>query len=106
MRLNGIFWFGFAAALGSGYLYLTTRVQGMDAELARIEKRVIAEREAIHVLKGEWSYLTRPARIAALARRHLNLTPITPRHIRTLADLPMGASGTRARRTAGRRPRR
>ena len=51
MRLNGLIWIGLAAALGAGYLYLTTRVQGMDAELARIEKRVDAERERLGVAR-------------------------------------------------------
>ena len=103
MRLHGIVWFGLATALGAGYLYLTIRVQGMEAELARLERSVAERREDIHVLKGEWSYLTRPARIADLARRHLRLSPITPRHIRTLADLPAGAAVSSATGTRGRR---
>ncbi len=59
------------------------------------EERVLAE--DIRVLRSEWSYLTRPARIARLAETHLPLEPIRASQLVQSAQyLPAAAVSTQA----------
>lgn len=51
--------------------------------VAELEAAVAAEREAIKVLKVEWTWLNRPERLEALVARHsveLGLMPLDPAH--------------------------
>ena len=50
----------------------------MEAELAARHRAVIAEREAIRVLRAEWAYLNEPGRLRDLARQHTPLGPALP----------------------------
>jgi len=67
-----------------------------EAELSaenvhKVERDIEREREALSLLKAEWSVLTQPGRLQDLAERHadiLKLTPMTADHIVTLADIP------------------
>ena len=45
-------------------------------------------RDTIAALRAEWSELDNPARIEALAKRHLPLKPIAPTQFDTLDQLP------------------
>ena len=49
----------------------------IEKELRSLQRAVVRERDTIHVANAEWSYLTRPARIAELAGRHLGYRPLT-----------------------------
>ena len=46
-------------------------VRGLEHELAALEHERQSHVEAIRVLRSEWSYLTRPSRLAALAEHIL-----------------------------------
>ena len=67
-------------------------VRGLEHELAALEHERQSHVEAIRVLRSEWSYLTRPSRLAALAERHLPLEPVAPAQVRWLPQRPSGAS--------------
>jgi len=56
--------------------------------LAKLRTAVRNEREAIATLRAEWSRLDNPARIQALAARHLALKPVEPRQFDRLDHLP------------------
>jgi len=43
----------------------------------------------VHILEAEWSFLNSPARLSALAQRHLNMAPIPAERVITFADLPL-----------------
>jgi cell division protein FtsL len=47
--------------------------RGIERDIARIERDIAAEHEAIKLLNAEWSSLTRPADLERLARQHLGL---------------------------------
>lgn len=51
-----------------------------------IEARV--EREAIHILRAEWSHLNQPDRLQGLAERYTKLKPLNSRQIVTVNNLP------------------
>jgi cell division protein FtsL len=58
--------------------------RALDAEIATIGKDIEAERDAIAVLRAEWSLLNRPERIERLAKKHLQLAPSDPRQLVTV----------------------
>jgi cell division protein FtsL len=58
--------------------------RALDTEIATIGKDIEAERDAIAVLRAEWSLLNRPERIERLAKKHLKLGPSDPRQIVTV----------------------
>ena len=67
-------------------------VRGLERELAALELDRQRHVEAIRVLRSEWSYLTRPARIASLATRHLPLVQVQPSQVHWLPGQPAGPS--------------
>jgi len=85
---SALLWGAFAA-MAAGVLYHTSqRVQTLDAELRAVERAIVAEREAIHVLRAEWAYLNDPLRLQPLAAAHAGLQPTTAALIGALADVP------------------
>ena len=77
-----------AIALGFGLFRLTYEVQTLEGELARVNRAVVAEREAAHVLRAEWSYMNEPTRLEALTKKHLCLRATQDGRIRTVAEIP------------------
>lgn len=60
------------------------QARGLDADISALDKRIDEERDAIAVLRAEWSLLNRPERIERLARKYLKLTPAKPSQLVTL----------------------
>ena len=67
-------------------------VRGLERELAALEHERQSHVEAIRVLRSEWSYLTRPSRLAALAERHLPLEQVRASQVRWPSGQPAGPS--------------
>lgn len=85
-----------AIGLGLGLFRLTYEVQTLEGDLSRLQRSITAEREAIHVLKAEWSYLNEPSRLEALAKKHLALRATQDSRIRVFAELPFRPGETTA----------
>jgi hypothetical protein len=88
IRPSTILWIALAVGVGVGTYQLKHRMLAFEDELARINRQVTAEQQAIHVLRAEWAYITQPQRLQALAGRHLDMTTMTPAQIGRAADLP------------------
>jgi cell division protein FtsL len=58
--------------------------RALDAEIASLGKEIDTERDAIAVLRAEWSLLNRPERIERLAQKFLKLAPAKPAQLLTL----------------------
>lgn len=58
------------------------------ADLAGTERAIVQEHSALGVLGAEWARATQPARIAALAERHLALSDRPAIELSSLALLP------------------
>jgi cell division protein FtsL len=56
--------------------------------LAKLRMEIRRENDAVAALRAEWAKLDNPARIQALANRHLALKPIDARQFDRLDDLP------------------
>ncbi|MGQ0663363.1 MAG: cell division protein FtsL [Pseudomonadota bacterium] len=88
IRLSTGLWLALAAVLGYGLFHLKHEVKALEDELFRLDRAVLAELEAIHVLRAEWSYVNQPQRLQELAGRHLDLRPMRPTQLGRAADLP------------------
>jgi cell division protein FtsL len=90
------FWTTAVILVGYAMFQVKYEVAQQEDELAKVTRQIGASREAIRVLNAEWSFLTQPARLSALAKRHLNLAPIATAQLGSVADLPMrnSAGGT------------
>ena len=83
-----ILWIGLPAIVTIALLLVSYQVQRLENELERLESTAMAQQEEIHVLNAEWSYLNRPERLARLAARHLELTPVSPAQMSSSAYEP------------------
>jgi cell division protein FtsL len=61
--------------------------RALDAEIAALQKDIEVERDAVAVLRTEWSLLNRPERIERLAEKYLKLAPAKPNQLVTLDTL-------------------
>lgn len=80
--------FAFALAAGTALFVVKHEVQKLEEELGRISRATLADQEAVHVLKAEWSYLNEPSRLQRLAEKHLHLKPLTAQRMVELDSLP------------------
>lgn len=94
--------------------------RALDEEIATLGKKIDEERDALAVLRAEWSLLNRPERIERLAQKYLKLAPAQPRQLVTLdkvtdrdfdrarleiaAPAPTPAASTPKTRSAGKSP--
>jgi cell division protein FtsL len=60
------------------------QARALDAEIASLNKQIDLERDAIAVLRAEWSLLNRPERIERLAKKFLKLAPAKPLQLVTV----------------------
>jgi len=81
IRLGTFIWLAVLTLIGVGLYQVELGVLAKEAELKQINRQIDANREAMHVLDAEWSYLNDPTRLADLARRYTDLTPATPTQI-------------------------
>ena len=77
-----------AGAVALALFSVKYQVQDIEKELTQLNRSTIEDRDAIRVLKAEWSHLNNSARLRALAGRHLGMKPLDPGQMGTLDDLP------------------
>lgn len=81
--------------------------RALDAEIATLAKQIDDERDAIAVLRAEWSLLNRPERIERLAQKYLKLAPAKPAQLVTVdsvADRDFDRTRLRAAPAAAQAP--
>ncbi len=71
-------------ALAYGIYQVKYQARGLDTDIASLGKKIDEERDAIAVLRAEWSLLNRPERIERLAQKYLKLAPAKPFQLVTL----------------------
>ena len=75
------------ASLSLTLFVVKSQVQDMEEELVGLNRSITEDRQAIHVLKAEWSYLNEPSRLKNLAERYLGLSPIATDQVGTANEL-------------------
>lgn len=88
MRVSLVIWLIVAVGVAVGLYHVTYEAQKLEERLQQVRGAVKKEREALHVLEAEWSYLNRPARLARLAEEHLNMRPLSSGQIVSVTQLP------------------
>lgn len=88
IRRSTLLWLIAAIFVGCGLYQLKYEVQGKEERLARLNRQIQQEQEAIHVLNAEWAFLNRPDRLADLANRHLELSQVAPAQFGKVAAIP------------------
>jgi cell division protein FtsL len=71
-------------ALASVIYQVKYQARGLDTDITVLGKQIDDERDAIAVLRAEWSLLNRPERIERLAQKYLKLAPAKPLQLVTL----------------------
>ena len=84
-----LLWLALAVVAGVALFQVSYRVQSLEEELTQVNREILRERETIHVLRAEWSYLNEPGRLAELTRRHLALAPLSASQMLRVEDLPL-----------------
>jgi len=84
-----LIWMVLAIAAGFGLFQVSYRVATLEEELNKANRRIVEERERLHALQADWSYLSSPGRLADLARRHLPLRPLATEQMIRIEDLPL-----------------
>ena len=80
-RVTRLLWPLLFAGLVIGLYNLKAQVEDQEKELARIQRAIEDEREAIQVLRAEGSYLNQPERLRRLAAAKLDLQPVAQRQM-------------------------
>src|SRR5262245_2111532 len=60
------------------------KARALDEDIGSLRKDIETERDAVAVLRAEWSLLNRPERLERLAEKHLKLAPARPQQLVTL----------------------
>ena len=70
------------AVTGVALFYLKHEVTNLEDELKTLNRSIVAEREAVHVLKAEWSHFNDVGRLKGLSMRYLELQPTEPKQLK------------------------
>lgn len=82
-------WLALVAAAAYAMFHVGFQVERLESNIAALNEKSAAEREALHVLRAEWSYLNRPGRLAKLSEQLLpHLQPPRTGQLRRLEELP------------------
>ena len=67
----------FAIAIGIGLFVVKYQVQDLESQLVDLNGQIARDREALQVLRAEWSHLNEPRRIKKLANKYLGMKPVS-----------------------------
>ncbi len=91
IRPSTILWASAVIVVGYAMFQVKYEVMQQEDRLARLDREISSDREAVRVLNAEWSFLTQPARLDALARRYLDLVPIGTKQLGSIDAIPLRA---------------
>ncbi len=83
MRVVNVLLAAFVVASAFVIYELKYESRALKQRVAELRQSIKVERDAVAVLRAEWSHLNRPERVAKLARRHLGLKPLKAGQILT-----------------------
>ena len=92
MRIGLVIWGAVIVGTALGLYQVELSVRDLDRQLESLDGRIALNRQAVHVLKAEWSYLNDPRRLADLSSRYLDLAPVTPQQLAVFDDLPLASA--------------
>ncbi len=93
MKPATLFWTVLAVCAGIALFIMKYEVGALEEQLGALNHDIAGNQQAVHVLKAEWSYLNRPARLEDLGSRLLKLKPLDGSQTGTIDDIPMRPEG-------------
>ena len=84
-----ITWIIFILPIALGLFYVKHIVAGLETDLSSLQRSIGSDKEEIHVLTAEWTYLSRPERVRELSSKYLDLQPTKSTQIADLRKIPM-----------------
>lgn len=88
IRLGTVLWALLVGVSAYAMFQVKYEVVQIEDELTRVNRQLLADREAVRVLDAEWSFLNEPSRLDRLAKRYLALSPIATSQIGHIDSLP------------------
>ena len=80
-------WLSLIVVASYAMFHISYEVEQVENELYGVNRQTLAEQEAIHVLRAEWSHVNRPENLRELSRELLpNLQPPTIDQIGSLQE--------------------
>lgn len=89
IRPTSLILLALSTAAGGALFHVSFAVGELEDRLVRLNRDIRADREAIHVLRAEWSFLNQPARIEELSQRYLEMAPLDGHQISSAAAVPV-----------------
>lgn len=83
MRVFNLLLVGSIVALVYTIYGLKYESRSLEQRVAEVQQSIRAERDAVAILRAEWSHLNRPKRVERLARKHLGLKPLKAKQFLT-----------------------
>ena len=83
--------------------HIKNSVYRLENELKQLELQNKEDAQNIHVLNAEWSNLNNPARLRALAKKHIALKPVKAEQIINYSALPFDYENGESRKLAARK---
>lgn len=80
--------FALSIVAGGVLFGVAFEVSALEDRLIVLNEEITRDRDAIHVLRAEWSYLNQPERLEGLSRRYLELQPLEGDQFSVFAALP------------------
>ncbi len=99
-RVASILFFLTAISAALFLFHIKQEVREMEEELGIAHRNILRHQEAIQVLRTEWSYLNRPARIAELAERYLDMQTLAAGQFVGFEEIPYRSADATAPATA------
>jgi hypothetical protein len=81
--------FVLAVVAGGVVFSVAFKVSALEDQLTVLNKQITQDRDSVHVLRAEWSYLNQPERLDGLSQRYLELQPLKGSQISEIAALPL-----------------
>ena len=88
-RLINVVGVAAAIAAAAGVYSLKHETGEAASHAARLKGEIGRERDAIAVLKAEWSHLNQPSRLKTLAEKYLELGPLEVNRLVRVEDVPL-----------------
>lgn len=87
-RILTLIWFCFAAISGLALYGVKYEVKSLEEELVELNNKIYENREAITVLKTEWTFLNDPRRLKRINEQFFGMNFPKPEQIQPIHVLP------------------
>ncbi len=76
-----------------GVFHVEHQVQEIRSELSSLNKQIVEDKHATHVLKAEWTYLNQPERLQQMASRYLDMDVMLAQQFNRMIPAAGGVDG-------------